>query len=149
MEEILKKINTKKQMVADFLNITYAYSEEYKQAVGILKHFNEGEDKWIIALFRNIIVESDMKEESLKELLSKYTKVSLFENIKHLTPNENEEYMEYLNRLNETEAFIKVLDLNYKMNNSILTEHTKKKYEASLVFLIQKYKFNERIKVKK
>ena len=123
----------KRSMYLDFLDIANKYYFSAFHPVSVANNFETLSDKWIVALFHDLLEDTCIDPDVLFKKLNQYNKGYLFKDIVAITRVKEETYLDYIRRL---EGVAKIKDIEHNLSRFVtLKPSLKKGYEKALEIL--------------
>lgn len=123
-------------MIKDFTRVAKVFYKDMSHPLAVANTFKEGSDEWIVGLFHDILEDTHIDREKFAYLLSMYGKSYLVNEIESITRKPEEQYFDYIRRLQGIAKKVKKADLKHNLSRTAtLKESLKRRYELALTIL--------------
>lgn len=124
------------QKLIDFAKEHY---EDLNHPLAVASNFKELSDEWVVALFHDILEDTQVKDHDLFMLLTRYDRYKAYLEITKITRKKEEIYFDYIYRLkkdNDISMRVKIVDLKHNLSRvETLKPTLKERYEKALKIL--------------
>lgn len=115
------------------------YYEDISHPMAVARNFEELSDEWVVALFHDILEDTNIDKQELLSFLTTCGKDKLYEEIVKITRKNDETYFDYIRRLkrdNSVAMVVKIADLKHNLSRKdTLKPSLKERYEKALKIL--------------
>lgn len=123
-------------MKEDFIRLANKFYLSTEHPLAVAGQFIEGSDEWIVALFHDLLEDTDIDREYFNEFLQKHGKGHCFPSIVMITRRSDETYFSYIHRLEGIAKEVKITDLKQNLSRTTtLSSSLKKRYLKALSIL--------------
>lgn len=123
-------------MTDDFIQLANKFYPSTEHPLAVAGQFEKGSDEWIVALFHDLLEDTDIDRDYFKEFLQKHQKEQCYPSIVMITRRPDETYFSYIHRLEGVAKEVKKEDLKQNLSRkSTLSFSLKKRYVKALSML--------------
>jgi (p)ppGpp synthase/HD superfamily hydrolase len=123
-----------------FIDFAKEYYKDASHPLAVASNFKELTDEWVVALFHDILEDTQIKENDLFMFLTRYDRNKVYLEITKITRKKEESYFDYINRLkkeNDVAMRVKIADLRHNLSRTeTLKPSLKQRYEKALKILL-------------
>lgn len=125
-------------MIPDFLAFANTHYTSIAHPLAVASAFEEGSDGWVVALFHDLLEDTQLEERELRDFLDKHQKGDLVTEIIAITRLETETYFDYIRRLTGLAKVVKIADLTQNMSRKVtLKTSLEERYTKALELLAE------------
>lgn len=123
-------------MNEEFIRLANKFYLSTEHPLSVASRYEEGSDEWVVALFHDLLEDTDIDRAYFKEFLQKHEKEHCYPSIVMITRRSDETYFSYIHRLEGIAKEVKKTDLKQNLSRTAtLSPSLKKRYLKALSIL--------------